>query len=390
MYYGTLLGLFTNCAGVLITAIMETEGFTSTSLSGYFVIRNSVIYAAMFLSVWLLDRMPVRPLIVLVGAVSSSAFFLMSFYTRPWQWWISGLLTGIANSTALLLVSVVIKEWFARKRGTFMGLVTMVSGLSAALLNPLLGSLLENVGWRTAARLMGALGLLLLLSSAALIVRRPSDVGEKPWGMEEGTAEAPRAPSREKGNVPFRLGEYLWLLFGAATLGIGIQMTSYLPQYASSFGYSLMVGAGLTSMNMIGNMSAKLLYGVVSDLVGVWRCSLIFYAVNGCGFLLLSLFGRSLPLVYASSLFIGFAYGYGLAQSLAVMERFPSEEYESHYSRLNFLSGLVNLPMPYLISYFYDRNGDVTPALLLSAAFMALGIALNAVRSVRLREKKEG
>ncbi len=107
--------------------------------------------------------------------------------------------------------------------------------------------------------------------------------------------------------------------------------------------------------------------------------------MNLTGFAVLAFFGDKLPLVYAASLFIGFAYGSSMAQSLSSMELFPASEYEEHYSRLNVIGGLINLPMPYLASYFYDTKGSFSPVFAIFSGFMVLGIVLIAFRNKLLR-----
>ena len=42
LFYGAMMGILFNCAGVLINSIIQTEGYTSSSISSYYTLRGLV------------------------------------------------------------------------------------------------------------------------------------------------------------------------------------------------------------------------------------------------------------------------------------------------------------------------------------------------------------
>lgn len=390
LMYGAMMGILFNCAGVLINGIIQAEGYTSSDLAGYYTLRGLVSTIAMLFTAKLLTRVNIKLMTALVGLIGASSFFLMSVYTQPWHWLISGVLHGIASSLVVLLPTTVIRNWFVKKRGTFMGTYMMLSGVLGAVFNPVAGKLIGSVGWRPTARILGGITLAFVLVAALLIERRPSDVGALPYG---GTDEdvSPDAPVNRPSpsHVPLKIKTYLYIFCSVTVAGLAIQMVSYIPQYASSLGYDPMIGAKMTSILMIGNMSAKLVFGVCSDVIGLWRSIQVFLGLIGTSMLVL-IFGSGNPtLLYIGSLMMGFGYMSGVANSLVSSEIFEPDQFEIQYSRLSMLSGLSTAISPSIISGVYDSTGSFKPVFAFLAVWLFTAIVLISLREKLGITKKE-
>ena len=378
LMYGAIMGILYNCSGVLINGVIQSEGYTSSSVSIYYTLRGLVSTIAMLFTARLLTMINIRLMAFIVGLTGSMAFFLMSFYTEPWQWAISGVLHGLAGSLVPLLPTSVIRAWFVKKRGTFMGLYMMLSGVLGAIMNPVAGHLIECFGWRKTAVVLASVTFSIVTVSSLLLVRRPSDVGEAPYGGEEAAVSAPD-PVRS-GRVPVKIFTYLYIFCSVIVAGLALQMVSYIPQYASSLGYSAMVGARMTSVLMIGNVSAKLLFGVSSDLIGLWRSVQLFLGLIGLSMLLLTL-GSGVPaLLYIGALIMGFGYMSGVANSLVSADIFEPDQFEIQYSRITMLSGLSTALCPSVISYVFDSTGSFKPVFYGLAVWLFAAIVLIALR----------
>lgn len=397
LMYGAMMGILFNCAGVLINGVIQTEGYTSSSVSSFYTLKGLVSTIAMLFTAQLLTKVNIKVMTVLVGLTGSLSFLLMSMYTQPWQWAISGILHGLASSLVTLLPTSVIRVWFVKNRGTFMGVYMMLSGVMGAIFNPIAGKLIQSVGWRKTAVVLAGAAFAFVFIAALLIERRPSDVGAIPYGGEElPDADIPAPPvlPQAKKHVPIKLGTYLYIFCSVTVAGLAIQMVSYLPQYASSLGYDTMIGAKMSSILMIGNMSAKLLFGVCSDIAGLWRSIQIFLGLIGSGLVILTLGSGSPFLLYAGALLLGFGYMSGVANSLVSAEIFEPDQFEIQYSRLSMLSGLSTAISPSIISGVYDSTGSFKPVLLFLACWLLLAIFLISLRSklgiVRNDPKEEG
>ncbi|MBR0450526.1 MAG: MFS transporter [Oscillospiraceae bacterium] len=384
LYYGALMGVLYNCAGVLISGIMSEEGYSSSSLSGFFTARNLVQAVAMLATAQLFRKLNIKIVSLGVGLFTSFSFLLMPLYGSPELWTLSGILSGIGTSLSMLLPTTVINNWFVKKKGTFLGIVTMLSGILGMVLNPMVSKYITSHGWKKSAILLGGLSLTLNVIATILMEKHPEDVGALPYGSNGTNMQAYEAKPRSLGGEKLTLAEigtYLFILFTVSMTGKGIQMTSYIPQYSTSLGYALEVGGRLTSAIMIGNFTAKFLYGIVCDWLGAWRSVQVFLGIIGSSFLMLSLFGGVLPVMYLACVFLGFSYMSGIGLSMVAVELFDKDKFETQYSRNSMFGTLVMTPIPYLVSYVFDKTGSFRIIFLTYAFFMFLAIVLISMRN---------
>ena len=82
LFYGALMGVQYNCSGVLISGIMSAEGYSSSSLSGFFTLRNTFQAVAMLFTAQFLRRYDIR-LVSFTAGVASAASLLLPVYTGP-------------------------------------------------------------------------------------------------------------------------------------------------------------------------------------------------------------------------------------------------------------------------------------------------------------------
>ena len=184
LYYGALMGVLYNCAGVLISGIMSEEGYSSSSLSGFFTARNLVQAVAMLATAQLFRKLNIKIVSLGVGLFTSFSFLLMPLYGSPELWTLSGILSGIGTSLSMLLPTTVINNWFVKKKGTFLGIVTMLSGVLGMVLNPLVSKYITTHGWKKSAILLGGLSLTLNVIATILMEKYPEDVGALPYGSD--------------------------------------------------------------------------------------------------------------------------------------------------------------------------------------------------------------
>ena len=382
-YYGAMMGVLYNCTGVLISGIMSAEGYTSASLSGYFTARNFVQAIAMLFTAQLFRKLHIKIICLGAGIFTTGAFFLMPLYRDSGMWILSGILSGIGTSLSMLLPTTVINAWFTKKKGTFLGIVTMLSGILDMLLNPVISRYITANGWKPASVLLGGISLALNIAATLLLEKRPEDVDAVPYGGFAPDVHPYEVKGRSLGGSAVTLGEigtYHFILVTVSMTGKGIQMTSYIPQYSTSLGYALEVGGSLTSAIMIGNFTAKFLYGIVCDWLGAWKSVQVFLVIIGSSFLLLSLFGGVLPVMYIACVLLGFSYMSGLGLSMVAVELFDKDRFETQYSRNSMFGTITTTPLPYIVSYVFDKTGSFRLIFMAYAFMMFLAVVLISLR----------
>ena len=387
IYYGTLVGVLNNCFGVLISAIITAEGYTSSALSGFYSLKTVAQALSLLVTSRMLQKHNFKLVAFCVATLSSLSMVLMYFYHAPWLWNISGILYGIGCSLVMLIPTTIVNNWFINNKATLMGIVTMLSGVFGMVMSPLVSRYILAYGWRNAALTLGIVSFLLFFS-AFFLERKPSDVNALPFGgdssetVPEQKSGDSEQPTQEK--KPITLHEaavYLFILLTVSMAGKGAQITSYIPQFSTSLGYPLTVGGTLTSAVMIGNFSSKILFGIVCDRIGVWSSLQLFLGLLCLAYLLLCFFGNTLPVLYVACILLGFSYMIGIALSMSSIRLFPPEEFAVRYSRASMLNTAITIPIPMFISFVFDRTGSFKPVFIYYAVSMVVGIVLVALRN---------
>lgn len=292
-------------AGVLIVPLEREFGWTRATIS-LAVSVNLLLYgligpfaAALFEAVGV-RRVMTGALLLLATGVTLT--------TRMSQSWQMVLLWGVlvgcgSGAIALTLGATVVNRWFTQGRGTVMGLLTASTATGQLLFLPLLASLTETRGWRTAAFVVGGAALSAIPLVLLFMRDRPSDVALRPFG----DAGAP-APQAAGGRNPARLAldglkvgvrsADFWLLAasffvcGASTNGL---IGTHLIPACIDHGISEVRAAGLLAMMGVLDLAGTTLSGWLSDRYNNRYLLCWYYGLRGCALLGLptALAGRS-------------------------------------------------------------------------------------------------
>lgn len=138
-----------------ITVSQYNLGVTIGSLTG---IIGSLLIGP------LIDRCSARIVTTGVVAVAGLVLFLYSTMDALWKLYVYRFIAGfIIVAGTRLLVSVLITNWFKKKRGLALAIALAGSGLGGALLSPVITALIGSSGWRFAYMVLGAMCVVLTL-----------------------------------------------------------------------------------------------------------------------------------------------------------------------------------------------------------------------------------
>src|SRR5207344_1932858 len=141
------------------------------------------------------NRYGLRNVTLSALVIVASALVISLAMTNLWQLMLLwGIAVGIGTGmTALVLGATVASRWFVARRGLAVGILTAAVATGQLVFLPLLASLTERFGWRSALSLicvmLGVSAFLVLL----VMRDRPSDVGLRPFG-DKGTEPLPSPP----------------------------------------------------------------------------------------------------------------------------------------------------------------------------------------------------
>lgn len=179
--------------GVLIVPLEKEFGWETEQIATAFSIRLLLFglmgpFAAAFLNYFGVRKVVCVALVLITtGLLASLAM------TEIWQlillW---GVVVGFGTGlTAMVLGATVATRWFTERRGLALGMLTASSATGQLAFMPLMASLSENYGWRTAIMLICGLLLTAMIAVFFLMRDRPSDLGLPAYGDKEITTAPP-------------------------------------------------------------------------------------------------------------------------------------------------------------------------------------------------------
>ena len=264
-----------NTMGIFYTPAGTDLGIEVGRFGTYMSVQYLSMAICMFFAGKILAKYDARWVLTICCTMVCVGITLMSTYNYIWQFYISGVLIGAANTVLLyLMVPTMIDRWFRDRVGFFVGLALAFTGFGAVVFNPLGGWLIKSFGWRTGYLVFGLIsGGIGIPSSIFLVRNKPQDMSLTPWtkrSAEELEAEdAAKAAAAVKG-VSFARAIRTPALFlcalHAGMMDVGITLNYYLPSYEMWLGYDVLVTSTIASAVMIGQMVGKIALGFINDI----------------------------------------------------------------------------------------------------------------------------
>ena len=270
--YGTTQYLF----GVLVVPLDATFGWGRASISGAYTL-GLIVAGLLGVPIGsLVDRWGARLLMSSGSALAALALFGLARANTLWQFYLlwSG---GLRLAMALTLYPVtftVVANWFVRKRGKALAVLTLVGGLSSPICIPIAG-----------AQLAIALPL-----HAFLLRRHPEDLGLSPDGDPalsiQALAPLPGATfSDALGNTVF------WMLTASISLVMLGSAVVFVHQVAFmiSRGTDAVLAATLSGMLGLASLPGRYVFNVLSSRISSQKLLALSVAAQAAGITVLVL-----------------------------------------------------------------------------------------------------
>lgn len=385
----TTMGFLVNCNGVFYQPIIKEMGW---ELSQY-TFTMILIGLAAFFTLPVVDKIYAKFPLKLVLELSiigyAGCFAIRGFmYSLP-GFAILFVFTGIFSAFLLYVPGpMLINAWFEKRRGLALGIAMMSMGIGGAVMNVILGAIIESAGWRVACFAQGAFSILIATPFILFIAKKtPAEMGLKPYGYGEkeisveadadGNAgsvndvksevKSGTEPSAKKRiSMKGKEGIFIRCFILAVLCNLLSAIPQQLPSYATTCGFAAMIGATLVSVNMIGNTTVKAVLGICVDKYGerkVYTVGMIAI-LAGLG---LAVIGKSnIIFLYVSAALLGLtAANNVMLPPMSVRTFAPGDEYTYFMSRISMGTMLATAFGTFLISCLYDLTGGYTNVFLI-------------------------
>ncbi len=380
------VGIGINAIPVFLKPVVTDLHFNRGDFSLYFTIVALTMTFGAPLAGKLLEKYNVRIVMGASTLLLAAGFAAYSLCTTLTEFYIVSFFVGVGHAAAHIIpVSMLITNWFNKKRGLAMGVVFTASGLGGLFFSPVANHIITEYGWRNGYLALGLLIGVFCVPCAFFVMRKsPAEVGQLPDGAKAGSSAT--AVVEESG---FSVGQAVkspvfWLLvvmiFLIDAQAMGIQQ--HLPAYLTDRGRSASFAANLLGFYLGMIAVGKIILGYVSDRFGSGTGFAIFTCVLGGS--LMFLFNTEE--LWSLALF-AIAFGFGnavITVSLPLMTAacFGMKNFGVIFGLLtiaNALGAAVGTPG---VGYLYDTTGSYNTAIWISVVitFVALAAGVLAMR----------
>jgi MFS family permease len=351
----------------------------------------------------LVDRKGPR-LVVEAGVVTLVAGLVLTTFAREaWQFYATlGVLVGIGgNLLGYGVQSLILPNWFVRRRGLAIGVAFSGVGVGSIVLLPWLQVLITSYGWRWACLALAIIAAVVLFPLNLLLKRRPDEIGLRP----DGDTAVTDAAGKRASNVvdaawastdwtlarAARTARFWWIALGYfcmlyAWYAAQVHQTKYLVE----IGVSAMEAAWALGIVSLAGVPGQIIFGHLSDRIGRewgWAIGCLGFVI--CFAALLALQAGSTPvLLYTMILAQGFL-GYSSTAVLGpiVAEIFEGPHFGSIFGTLMLSAICGGAAGPWITGLLYDHTGNYAAAFWIALGLSivsAVAIFMAAPRKVRL------
>ncbi len=378
---GAGIGIFSNCLGVFVKPVCEALGFSR----GQFTLYSTIsAVSAMMMLPWYGEMFRKRAMknIMLCSSICCGLVPLgYSFCTKLWQFYLFAFINGVMiNGITMMAIGVLVNNWFSEKKGIATGIAYSGSGLTAAIMVPVVGRVIETYGWQWGYRLLGLLGMSILVPTVLMIIKiTPEEMNLKPLGADkqQGDGAIKQELYGLTRNEAVKTTTFFLLMAAFFTVGFGVSgMQQHTIPYLTDIGYSSAFANSIVSALMTAMICGKMGLGALFDRFGTLIGSIVGGLTILASAILLHFAGIPIiPWVYA--FFIGISAAVGsVPTNYLTGAYFGNKEFSRIYSIITMATSLGSAIGVPLSGWIYDQTGSYMTAWHLYVCSSALGVLL--------------
>jgi MFS family permease len=348
---------------------------------------------------YLLQRFNSRMMMIAGCFILGTGVLIYSQANSANMVYIAHILLGTSlGFVGVLVNTVLISNWFDKKRGTALGIVLTGTSFGGVLIPQISTPLIQTYGWRTAMILVSLIIWIILLPAVIFFVKnRPSEIGLLPDGeVNLPKTEVESTKTEDRYLQGYTLGEAIktpifWIFsFCAALIFYAIFVVSQqLNLYLQSpkIGFTPAQASSVQSLLFGLSVFGKFLYGFLSDKVSTTKVMLISASTMFISTLTFLYFDSNT--VYLFAVLFGLNYGgtFVLLQ-LLVADYFGLKEYGKILGAVTVIETIGGALGTIITGRLADAyGGDFTVAFY--GLIVVTGIALLMVLFLNLLYKKK-
>ena len=283
---GTLLifitmGAVSNAFSIYMPYIRDEFGLTNAQTSTLVTMRLVVAFVCMLLIGKYYDLFNIRVGGSLAAAFGGLTFLIYSFASDFTLFAVGAGVSGLAYGFGSMVpVSILMTRWFDDHKALAISICSAGSGLGSIILPPVVTGLLSTLSMPTVFRIEAAFILLCAAVIYLAIRNYPHDMGLTRLGENrerlKQAAQENAAPRAMK--APITKAVLILSCAGSFLMGAqGNPGIMHIPVLYTSEGFTAVLAATLMSIIGAALTVGKIVFGEVTDKIGGFRSSIIFF-----------------------------------------------------------------------------------------------------------------
>lgn len=292
------------------------------------------------------------------------------------------LIRLLGQGSLSLSSSTLVPQWFLKRRGTALSLVSMGGALSAATIPIINTWLIQSFGWQFGWRFWGFILIVVLVPVSLIFTRnKPEDVGLLPDNeVIEDKSLKDNSMIKKISEINFTAKQVLkmksfWIILIASMIpsAIGTGMTFHMVSIMGEVNLSPAVAASVLGLMAVSRLPVILITGQLADRLPVK------YLISAS---LLLLFVSMIILLKANSIFLAMTYGLVRGVSMGIQAVTGGVVWPDYFGRehLGKIRGVAMTGMvigsafgPLPFGFAYDIFGGYTEIIIASLIIPLLG-----------------
>jgi len=339
------------------------------------------------------DHYGARKVIPIGALIAGLGFVFLSLMHNLWYFYIGWAVVGIGMAAmGPVPATTIVSNWFKKKRGLAIGIMSTALGVGGLALAPLVGGyLIPNFGWGTSYLVLALLTWVLIIPLALLVMKtKPADIGLYPDGIEtpEAVAVTEALPSAS-GGLTLRMAlatSAFWLITISFLLNGFSQHGTILSQvpHLEDIGFPAATAAATLGVVGLGSTIGKIGFGWLCD----WIPAKYAFSI-GLGLQLVSIIilinvesAWTPATIWLYAIIFGLSVGSWLpAMSMLISTNFGLASYGAIFGMITLVHSIGGAIGPLMAGYMYDTMNTYDWAFIIFLALCA--VAISTILAVR-------
>ena len=313
--------------------------------------------------------------------VLSFLYLIQSFTTTVTQLYLIAIVRGIVSPfCSMFPLSIVVNNWFGSKLvGKMLSYIMIGNSIGSFIMNPIIGYLIRDYGWRTCYRVLTFLPLVMIPIIALFLHVKPEEIGLSKTGEDETPiltiADSSGLTAKEAVRTSSFWVSAIMFMFWSGSTAVWQLMG---PSFLTDGGRDPVQVAAVLSVSTFGNLTGKIVLAYLYSK-STKKGLLVGFTLGLTAYLLAVGSNKVALLAYAASFLFGFCIAtVGAIPALLTNELFGSKDYGVIFGFIQMGGSIGSSVLPMLMSNIYGLINNyyvlwsIMSALVLSAIILLL------------------